>query len=49
MDGSGTIGKENTEEGVEGGAGGAGLGIGVALLVGGRVPELAWLFVLDGG
>lgn len=49
VEGSGISGKEKTEEGVEGGAGGSGTGIGVALLVGGRVPELAWLLVLDGG
>lgn len=39
VEGSGTIGREKTDEGVEGGGGGT--GIGVALLVGGRVPELA--------
>lgn len=49
VEGSGIIGKENTEAGVEGGAEGSLSGIGVALLVGGRVPELAWLPVLDGG
>lgn len=40
VEGSGTIGRGCTEEGVEGGAGGN-LGTGVALLVGGRMPELA--------
>lgn len=49
VEGSGIIGKEKTEEGLEGGAEGNLLGVGVALLVGGRVPELAWLLVLDGG
>ena len=49
VEGSGIIGKEKTDEGVEGGGEGNLFGIGVALLVGGRMPELAWLLVLDGG
>lgn len=44
-------GNENTDEGVDGGGGGSRLGIGVALLVGGRLPRLDWLrlVVLEGG
>lgn len=41
-------GSEKTEDGAEGGAGGRGIGIGV-VLVGGWIPELAELLVLDGG
>jgi hypothetical protein len=41
LDGLSMNGSEKTEDGVEGGGGGREMGIGVYLLVGGCVPELA--------